>query len=144
MVGGARRGGVTAHGENFHTHRTHAFGDFMADVPIADYAKGLACTKCHVEFFPAASHLVADHAAKILGEIENSAEYKLAEGRTEDADTVGQGNVAFDQLGEECLFDTHVSRMHPAEIAAVGEDFAEKNKGTGPVEKDLGFRSGLR
>ena len=67
-------------GENRHPQRPHASGDRAADIAVSNDSNRLARDGHHVKSFPHASHLIADHAAEVLGEIQDCAEHKLGQG----------------------------------------------------------------
>ena len=92
---------MTLERQNMHAHGVNAAGDGTADVAVAHDADGLAGDLFHIELFPAARFLVAEHAAKILGKVENRGESEFAQRRREDAATVGERNRALDEFRKE-------------------------------------------
>src|SRR4029077_5674392 len=87
--------------EDLHTHCADSCSNRATDVAVSDDADGLAGNGQHVKRLPEASDLAANHAAEILGEIEDGAECKLSERGAEHAAPVGHGDVACDELGEK-------------------------------------------
>src|SRR5712671_763638 len=92
---------MSLYGEDVHAHGADSGGDRAADITVSDDSYGLARDWQDVERLPTGSHLVANHAAKIFGEVEDCGESKFSERRTKDAASIGHDDIAGDQFGEE-------------------------------------------
>src|SRR5882757_7581544 len=88
-------------GEDVHAHGADSGGDRATDVTVSNDTYRLAGNREHIERLPLTGHLIANHAAKIFGEIEDYGESKLAERRAENAAAVGHDDIAGDQFGKK-------------------------------------------
>ena len=94
----------------------NAAGDGAADVAVADDANGLAGNLFHVELFPAARLLIAEHAAEIFGKVKNRGESELAQRWREDSASVGERNRALDKFRKQDVVEASRTRVNPAHI----------------------------
>src|SRR5712675_3054287 len=92
---------MSLYGEDVHAHGADSGGDRATDVTVSNDTYRLAGNREHIERLPLTGHLIANHAAKIFGEIEDCGESELAERRAENAAAVGHDDVAGDQFGEQ-------------------------------------------
>src|SRR6266404_3150534 len=92
---------MSLYGEDVHAHGADSGGDRSTDVSVSNDTYRLAGNREHIERLPLAGHLIADHATKIFGEVEDCGESKFAERRAENAAAVGHDDIAGDQFGEE-------------------------------------------
>src|SRR6266850_6315217 len=92
---------MSLYGEDVHAHGADSGGNRAADIAVSDDSYGLARDWQDVERLPARSHLVANHAPKIFGEVEDCGESEFAERWAENAAAVGHDDIAGDQFGEK-------------------------------------------
>src|SRR5271156_2541199 len=107
-----------------------------AYIAIAHNTDSLPGDLFYVELLPHARYLVADHAPKILGEVENRRKREFCQRQAEDPTPVGKRHLARNQLREKRAVQSGRTRMHPANILAQGEDLAQHRLGSRPTEND--------
>ena len=129
---GSGGGRMALEGENPHAHGVHAAGDGAAYVAIADDADSLAGDFFNVELFPSARLLVTEHAPKILGEVENGSQGKLAEGLRKDAGAIGERDWGSGRVQEtEMLVESGGTGVDPANGGLARK--AERSRSRGPA-----------
>src|SRR2546421_10666742 len=78
-------GKMALDGKDPHTHWADAGRNGAADVAVSDDAHSPAGNHFDIEGLPHSGELTTNHAAKILGKIQDCGERKFAEGRAENA-----------------------------------------------------------
>ena len=71
---------MAAQGQHLHAKRPGPLGNRAANVAIPNYSQRLPAYLVHVEGFPDARGLIADHAAKVLGKEQHGSDHELAQG----------------------------------------------------------------
>jgi hypothetical protein len=87
--------------EDGHAEWTNACRHRATDVAAANDSNGVARNRKDVKLLPDTGHLIANHAAKIFGEMEDGRESEFTQRCAEDADAVGESHRTFDKLREE-------------------------------------------
>src|SRR5215472_19262692 len=87
--------------DDAHAESTHSRGHRAADIAVTYDANGVTLDRQDIEGFPDAGHLIADHAPKVFGEIQDGRQGKFSERRAEHSGAISEGHLAIDEFGEE-------------------------------------------
>src|SRR5258708_36508427 len=100
--------------EDVHSQRPDSGSNSAADITVPDNTDRLTRNGQHIKLLPYARHLVANHTAKILGEVEDRGESNLSERRAEEAVPVCHRDFACAAFGEERPLQTGRATMDPS------------------------------
>src|SRR5258706_13683807 len=100
--------------EDVHSQRPDSGSNSAADITVPDNTDRLTRNGQQIKLLPYARHLVANHTAKSLGDVEDRGESKLSDRRAEDAARDCHRDVACDEFGEERGLQPGRARMDPS------------------------------